>query len=142
MSSPSHRLRFRGSGWRLLRGHLAPLVLAAAPLSAAVCLSSARGSPLGPPHATLVSSLVAHTGGLEEVFLRAMSRFYGPEWHRWMPESVVAEHRRRFPTHFGSGVEAAFAAWMQVHFGAGWQQWVPAHVVYQCWSDFTNLRSR
>ncbi|MBX3356581.1 MAG: hypothetical protein KF724_12865 [Phycisphaeraceae bacterium] len=87
-------------------------------------------------------SPVAHHGVIEEVFLRAMSRFYGPEWHRWMPESVVAEHWRRFPTHFGSGVEAAFAAWMQVHFGAGWQQWVPAHVVYQCWSDFTNLRSR
>lgn len=93
------------------------------------------------PSSVLSQWPVIHGGTMEEAFLRAMARHYGVEWQRWMPEAVVAEHWRRFPSHFGSGPEAAFSAWMTLHFGMGWQQSLPAHVVYQCWCDFSGARS-
>ena len=77
-----------------------------------------------------------HTGQIEEAFLGSMARHYGPDWLRWMPDAVIAEHWHRFPAAFGHGPEASFLQWMNHRFGLGWQAWVPTPQVHRSWQHF------
>lgn len=79
---------------------------------------------------------VIATGQIEEAFLGSMARHYGPDWLRWMPDAVIAEHWHRFPAAFGHGPEAAFLQWMNHRFGLGWQAWVPTPQVHRSWQHF------